>query len=620
MSSNVYVMNTAQPMYKWSDIPWRKLEKNIYKLQKRIYKASSRGNVKLVRRLQKLLIKSWAAKCIAVRRVTQDNQGAKTAGVDGVKSLSPKQRLILVNKLKLGSKVAPTRRVWIPKPGKDEKRPLGIPTIYDRALQGLVKLALEPEWEAKFEPNSYGFRPGRSCHDAIGAIFDAIRYKTKYVLDADIAQCFDKINHKRLIEKLNTYPTLRKQIRAWLQSGVIDDKKLFPTSEGTPQGGVISPLLANIALHGMENRIKELAENFDMRDQRGHLIAISKRKKSVSLIRYADDFVIIHESLAVVKRCREIISEWLHDMGLEIKPSKTRLVHTLNKHGKERVGFDFLGFNIRQFKAGKYTSGKNTQKETLGFRTIITPSKKSQKLHYQKIKEVIDRYRGKTQEALISNLNRIIRGWCNYFAIGCPSKVFHRMDYLIYWKLQRWAIRRHPNKGRYWISNKYFQSIGSRNWVFATKSEDNPYRLMEHGSIKSKIHQKVRGNASPYDGNLIYWTSRMGRHPEMPTRTASLLKKQKGKCNLCELIFREEDVIETDHIIPTAAGGKDEYKNLQLLHRHCHDEKTKSDLDVIKEHQRKQRMKENHKWFNKKFKELDWMWINDIPTCNGQTF
>ncbi|WP_363266991.1 reverse transcriptase N-terminal domain-containing protein [Okeania sp. SIO2B3] len=185
----------------------------------RIYKASRRGDVRTVRRLQKLLTKSWSAKCLAVRRVTQDNQGRKTAGVDGIKSLTPKQRLILVNQVKIGSKAKPTRRVWIPKPGKDEKRPLGIPTMYDRALQGLVKMALEPEWEARFEPSSYGFRPGRSCQDAIEAIFIAINQKAKYVLDADIAKCFDNINHQRLIEKLNTYPTLHQTnpslVKSW---------------------------------------------------------------------------------------------------------------------------------------------------------------------------------------------------------------------------------------------------------------------------------------------------------------------------------------------------------------------------------------------------------------------
>ncbi|WP_414519919.1 reverse transcriptase N-terminal domain-containing protein, partial [Nostoc sp. PCC 9305] len=228
-----------QPMVEWKDIPWRKLERVVYKLQKRIYRASLRGDVKALRKLQKTLMKSWYAKCLAVRRVTQDNQGKKTAGVDGIKTLSPAARLKLVANLKLGSKVKPTRRVWIPKPGADEKRPLGIPTMYDRALQALVKQALEPEWEARFEPNSYGFRAGRSCHDAIEAIFNSISKKAKYVLDADISKCFDQINHKALLQKLNTFPTIRRQIRAWLKAGVMESGQLFSTSEGTPQGGVI---------------------------------------------------------------------------------------------------------------------------------------------------------------------------------------------------------------------------------------------------------------------------------------------------------------------------------------------------------------------------------------------
>lgn len=222
----------------WRDINWRKLERVVYKLQKRIYRASQRGDMKAVRRLQKILMSSWSAKALAVRRVTQDNQGKKTAGVDGVKSLTPKQRLNLIGELKLGTKVKPTRRVWIPKPGKDEKRPLGIPTMKDRALQALVKLALEPEWEARFEPNSYGFRPGRSCHDAIQAIYNAIVLKPKYVLDADIAKCFDRINHNKLLRKLNTFPKLKNQIKAWLKAGMMDNGELFPTKEGTPQGGI----------------------------------------------------------------------------------------------------------------------------------------------------------------------------------------------------------------------------------------------------------------------------------------------------------------------------------------------------------------------------------------------
>ncbi|MGB3188257.1 MAG: reverse transcriptase N-terminal domain-containing protein, partial [Limnoraphis sp.] len=272
----------------WNAINWRKLERRVYKLQKRIYQASNRGDVKAVRRLQKTLMRSWSARCLAVRRVTQDNQGRKTAGVDGVKSLTPKQRVALTGKLKLGSKVSPTRRVWIDKPGKDEKRPLGIPTMSDRALQSLVKTALEPEWEVKFEPNSYGFRPGRSCQDAIGAIFTAISKKPKFVLDADIAKCFDRINHERLLEKLNTYPTLRRQIRDWLKAGVMDGKELFPTSKGTPQGGVISPLLANIALHGMEYRINQFAKTLNIQNQKGHQVSWQSKVGSLNIIRYAD--------------------------------------------------------------------------------------------------------------------------------------------------------------------------------------------------------------------------------------------------------------------------------------------------------------------------------------------
>ena len=211
--NDIPVFAGVEPNLEWKEIPWKKLEKRIYKLQKRIYKASSRGDVKAVRRLQKTLMRSWAAKCLAVRRVSQDNQGKKTAGIDGVKSLTPVQRLKLVNKLKLSQKKAkPTRRVWIPKPGTEEKRPLGIPTMDDRAKQALAKLALEPEWEARFEPNSYGFRPGRSCQDAVEAIYTAINKKAKYVLDADIAKCFDRINHEALLEKVNTFPTLRRQI------------------------------------------------------------------------------------------------------------------------------------------------------------------------------------------------------------------------------------------------------------------------------------------------------------------------------------------------------------------------------------------------------------------------
>ena len=450
-----------------------------------------------------------------------------------------------------------------------------VPTMKDRALQALVKMALEPEWEVRFEPNSYGFRPGRSCQDAIEAIFTSINQKPKFVLDADIKKCFDRINHEALLRKLNTSPTIRRQIRAWLKSGVMDDKQLFPTSEGTPQGGVISPLLANIALHGMEERIKEFIVTCDLIRSDGKY-QLSKRDKSdsISLIRYADDFVILHEDLTVVQRCTLVISEWLIDMGLELKPAKTRLTHTLNMCGKEEPGFDFLGFNIRQFKVGKLHSKQ-------GFKTIITPSKEKLKIHYDRVASIIDDHKAAPQAALISRLNPVITGWSNYYSTVVSKVAYSDIDNLMYPKLKAWAEHRHPNKSRGWVSNKYWQTIGGDNWVFATKQEGkNPMRLRSHAETPIIRHVKVKGDASPYDGNLIYWSSRMGKHPEATKRAATLLEKQKGKCTHCGLYFREADVMEIDHITPKILGGKDEYKNLQILHRHCHDVKTAEDGSV----------------------------------------
>ena len=244
-------MNTVdnQPLYGWNTLGWKKIERVVCKLQTRIYRAQRRGESKTVRSLQRLLMKSRSAKLLAVRRVTQDNRGKATAGVDGVKSLPPAERLDLANTLALPSPAPPVRRVRIPKPGTEETRPLGIPTLQDRALQAVVKLALEPQWEARFEPNSYGFRPGRSPWDAIGAIYVLINQKANWVLDADIAKCFDRINHDALLKKMNPSPLLRRQVRAWLQAGGMDKGEWFPTEEGTPQGGPLTPptMLPNVA-------------------------------------------------------------------------------------------------------------------------------------------------------------------------------------------------------------------------------------------------------------------------------------------------------------------------------------------------------------------------------------
>jgi RNA-directed DNA polymerase len=494
-----------QNTVEWAKLNWRKIQKAKFKLQKRIYRAYVNGDIRKGRKLQKTLIKSYYNRLLSVKKVTQDNSGKKTAGVDRVKSLTPKQRLEMAKSLKLGDKSKPIRRVWIPKPGKDEKRPLGIPVMRDRAVQALAKSALEPEWEAKFEENSYGFRPGRSAHDAIEAIFLQIRQKSKYVLDADIAKCFDRINHEKLLAKLNTFPIIRRQVKAWLKADICDFEKheRIPNQEGTPQGGVISPLLSNIALHGMENRIKQV--------------------KGASLIRYADDFVIFHEDLEKLKQCQQIINEWLSHLDLEIKPEKTKIVHTIHKLEDKEPGFDFLGFNVKQYKVGKYQSGRIKNGKKLGFKTLIKPSKEKVKIHYQKIADTCDKYKNAKQEVLISKLAPIIRGWCNYYKTVVSKETFSKLSNLTYLRLARWGYRRHPNKSKTWVNKKYWKTVGQDNWVFGADNQNN---LVKHSNVAIERHIKVKGNKSPYNGEIFYWSKRMGKHPELKASVAKLLKKE----------------------------------------------------------------------------------------------
>jgi RNA-directed DNA polymerase len=548
------------PSETWRKLPWRKLEQYAYRIQKRIYRASQHGNVRAVQKLQKLLMKSEAARLIAVRRVTQDNQGKKTAGIDGIKSVTPKQRLTMVNQLYpkywKRRKAKPVRRVWIPKPGKTEKRPLGIPVMLDRAQQALVKMALEPEWEAQFEPNSYGFRPGRSCHDAIGAIFSVIRYKPKFVLDADIKGCFDNINHQALLRKLHTTPVLRQTIKGWLKAGVVDKEVFTPTAAGTPQGGVISPLLANIALHGMEQACVK---------------GVKKPKEQPFLIRYADDYVILHSDREILEQAAKRVKEWLDDMGLHLSPQKTKITHTLTPVDGQ-VGFDFLGFTVRQFQVGKTHTGRDTTGKPLGFKTIIKPSKEAIIRHTKEVKQRIKELRPNSQAELIGALNPIIRGWSAYYSTVVSSVVFTKCDDVLYHQLIRWINRRHPQKGSRWKRNKYWRIKENRHWVFATP-EGAEIRKHEWSHIRR--HIKVRGNASPYDGNLLYWTQRLKTHPMLNGTLAKLLQQQRGKCGWCRLMFKDGDLIEIDHV--DRNRGNNVLSNLWALHRHCHDSRHAND-------------------------------------------
>ena len=573
----------------WEAIDWCKVERYVFKLQKQIFKASRQGNKRKVRQLQKTLMRSWYNRLLAVRRVSQDNRGKKTAGVDGIKSLTPIARIKLAKNLRLKGKSKATRRVWIPKPGKDEKRPLGIPTMHDRALQGVIKNAIEPEWEAVFEPNSYGFRPGRACQDAIQQIRVSVEKKPKYVLDADISKCFDKIDHTALLDKLGYTGKVRQQIKAWLKSGVIDDNTFLETEEGTPQGGVVSPLLANIALHGLENHLNEFAKTIDMRRPDGRRQEGWQMKvQSLNFVRYADDFVLMHRDKKVILDGKKVIEKWLSKIGLELKPSKTRIAHTLLPEESEdgKAGFDFLGFHIRTFKVGYHSSLRLSTGKRPGIRTLITPTKEAYKKHQKKLRDTIKNKKIEGQAELIGKLNPIIRGWMNYYKTSDISTVggHSNQDNDLYYKLRSWSRRRcKANWKRAYAKHWNYVIIKGRKVNrFATREGKSGLYLTKHTDTScSNKYVKVKGNASPYDGNLSYWTTRMGRHPEMDNLKASLLKKQKGKCTHCGLYIRNGDIHETDHIIAKKLSGKNVYSNYQLLHGHCHDEKTAEDIRLI---------------------------------------
>jgi RNA-directed DNA polymerase len=549
----------------WDAVDWRACEESVRRLRQRIFTASQAGDLKRVRSLQKLMLRSRANTLSSVRRVTERNAGRKTAGVDGEVVLTPEAKMDLVGWVQHSTepfRARPVRRVYIPKKrGSAKRRPLGIPVIVDRVQQARVVNALEPEWEARFEPRSYGFRPGRGCHDAIEAIHQVgkgKRSKRRWVLDADLAAAFDQINHDHLLKQLGSFPA-RGMVKQWLKAGVVEDGRFAQTEEGVPQGGVISPVLLNVALHGMEQAA-------GVRYHTTGRMAGYTVTGSPVLIRYADDLVALchsrHEALEVKAR----LARWLEPRGLVFNEDKTRIV-TLDE------GFDFLGFNVRSYRG----------------KLLTKPSKAAQRRVRERLRTEMRSLRGTNAQAVLERLNPIVRGWSAYYRGAASSEIFSTLDHYM-WKLTyKWGVYSHSDKSRRWVIDRYFGMFNKSRrdrWVFGDRAS-GAY-LLKFAWTRIVRHQMVKGGASPDDPALAqYWAERRAKTPPPSIGKTGLrtYRTQEGRCSLCgDWLLPADNPPQTPHeweqwlatdrktIVKIAVrkDGTPDETEPRLIHAHCH--------------------------------------------------